>query len=274
MEYIEKKRHEDAHALIEGFLKRHHDVYKAYQKDLYEYFRDENVEGVATRRALIEILVDEQNYRCCYCMRRVNTGHTIEHVIVNHPRDEEDYNRYLGNESQLDDADIMLSYSFVERQLPPPPYPHSVAYENMLMSCDGHCCIGNRTSFTCNNYRGNRFVYPLPLMKNITNEVRYRKDGFVYWTNETDTKHPTIESLGLNYNLLKLIRRLWCKIATMGLDAANCNRQSLIYEVLGDMVGEGASDESMQSLFLFIENDGYWDLFIQFDYFNDVTKFE
>ena len=60
----------------------------------------------------------------------------------------------------------------------------------------------------------------------------------------------------------------------MGLDAANCNRQLLAYEVLGDMLDEGMDDANIQSLFLFVNNEWYWELLCQFDYFNDASKFE
>lgn len=110
-------------------------------------------------------------------------------------------------------------------------------------------------------------------MANVGNEVRYQKNGFVYWINETDTENPTIECLGLNHDVLKLIRRMWYKLSSMGLDAVNCDRQQLIYEVLGDMLDEGVSDAYFQTLFLFAKNDWYWSLLFQFDYFNDVSKF-
>lgn len=279
MEYIVKTKHDEAHALIDGFLQRHKDRHGGtYQGDLYEYLGADFVFGQPkTRAALIGILLNEQRGRCCYCMRRIDRlasdERTIEHVIVNHPKDSDDYNQYLGKNSQLDTADIISSADFLARQMPPPPYPHSVAYENMLISSAGHCHLGVGTSFTCNGRRGHKFIYPLPLMANVGNEVRYQKNGFVYWINETDTENPTIECLGLNHDVLKLIRRMWYKLSSMGLDAVNCDRQQLIYEVLGDMLDEGVSDAYFQTLFLFAKNDWYWSLLFQFDYFNDVSKF-
>lgn len=53
-----------------------------------------------------------------------------------------------------------------------------------------------------------------------------------------------------------------------------CNRQELVYEVLGDLLDDGADDADMQTLFLFGNNNWYWDLLLRFDYFNDSTKFE
>lgn len=279
MEQIVKNRHNEAHALIDGFLERHIGMHGLYEGDLYEYLGADRIPGqVKTIQALRKILLEEQGGRCCYCMRRIGDlapeERTIEHVIVNHPKDEDDYNQYLGICPQLDVAEMISSDDFMERQSPPPPYPHSVAYENLLMSCAGRCHLGVGTSFSCNNFRGHKFVYPLPLMNDVTAEVKYRKDGFVYWVNETDTENPTVEILGLNYDILKLIRRIWYKLSNKGLDVANCNRHILLYDVMGDMMDEGASDAIIQMLFLFANNEWYWELFCQFDYFNDLTKFE
>ena len=162
METIVKNKHAEAHALIDGFLQRHKDRHGIYLNDLYKYLGADFVYGqTKTRKALVGILLEEQHGRCCYCMRRIeglpSEEMSIEHVIVNHPIDANDYNQYLGRNSQLDSSDIISSSDFIARQVPPPPYPHAVAYENMLMSCAGHCHIGLKTSFTCNNHRGHRF---------------------------------------------------------------------------------------------------------------------
>lgn len=279
MEHIIKSRHDEAHMLIDGFLERHRIRHGLYQGDLYGCLGADFVPGkIKTIKALRSILLDEQRGRCCYCMRQIDglapEERSVEHVIVNHPKDAGDYNQYLGQCSQLDDAEMIPSADFLAKQTPPPPYPHSVAYENMLMSCAGHCHLGVGTSFTCNKCRGHKFVHPLPLMADVTAEVKYQKNGFVYWIKETDTENPTIELLGLNYDVLKLIRRIWYKLSSMGLDAANCNRQLLAYEVLGDMLDEGMDDANIQSLFLFVNNEWYWELLCQFDYFNDASKFE
>lgn len=97
MEYIVKTKHDEAHALIDGFLQRHKDRHGgAYQGDLYEYLGADFVFGQPkTRAALVGILLNEQSGRCCYCMRRIDRlapeERTIEHVIVNHPTDNNDY---------------------------------------------------------------------------------------------------------------------------------------------------------------------------------------
>ena len=280
MEYIKKTKQSEVHSLIDGFLQRHKEKHAGvYQGDLYKYLSADFVPGeTKTIKALRDVLLNEQGGRCCYCMRRIHElkpeEKSIEHVVVNHPKDENDYKQYFGRNSLLDTSEIISSVEFLANQTPPPPYPHSVAYENMLMSCAGHCHLGVGTSFTCNGFRGHDFVYPLPLMANVGSEVKYLKNGFVYWINETDTENPTIERLGLNNDVLKLIRRIWYKLSSEGINVDNCNRQHLVYEVLSDILDEGADDAYAQTLFLFESNDWYWNLLQQFDYFNNTSKFK
>jgi hypothetical protein len=279
MEHIIKSRHDEAHTLIDGFLNRHRERHGVYQGDLYGYLGADFVPGqMKPIKVLRDILLDEQGGRCCYCMRRIADlppeERTLEHVIVNHPKDDDDYCQYLGKCLQLDVAEIISSTEFLINQIPPPPYPHSVAYENMLMSCSGRCHLGVGTSFTCNNYRGHKFVYPLPLMIDGATEVKYLKNGFVYWLQETNTENPTVELLGLNYHVLRLIRRIWYKMSSLRVDATTCDRQFVAYEVLGDILDEGLEDVVVQTLFLFANNDWYWNMLCQFDYFNNVSRFE
>jgi hypothetical protein len=44
--------------------------------------------------------------------------------------------------------------------------------------------------------------------------------------------------------------------------------------VLGDILDEGLEDVVVQTLFLFANNDWYWNMLCQFDYFNNVSRFE
>ena len=63
-------------------------------------------------------------------------------------------------------------------------------------------------------------------------------------------------------------------VSSEGINVDNCNRQHLVYEVLSDILDEGADDAYAQTLFLFESNDWYWNLLQQFDYFNNTSKFK
>lgn len=284
METIVKGRHEEAHTLINGFLQRHFARHGIYREDLYKYLGADYVPGFPkTRNALLNILSDEQEGRCCYCMRQINDlgpgEKTIEHVIVNHPENQADYEQYLNHNSFLDDAPIQSTADFVSRQNaapqnPPTSYPHSVAYENLLMSCAGHIDLSSRSSLTCNNKRCHRFIMPLPLMANTGNDVKYRKDGSVYWVYETQTENTTVNILGLNHIILRTIRRIWHKISEAGQNADSCDRKKITLEALDDAIADGEDDAVLKWLFLFASNDNYWNMLKQFSYFNNLDRFE
>lgn len=279
MEYVDKQHHRQAHSLEDGFLQRNKDRHDSrYTGDLYEYLgADFCAPGQKTKKVLVTILEAEQHNRCCYCMRNLvplkAEDKSIEHVIVNHPTDDAEYNKYLMHGSSLDNADIIQSSLFLDRQTPPPPYPHSIAYENMLMSCAGRIHIGVRTSFTCNGKRCHAFVPPMPLMQNISREMKYRKDGSAFWTKDSNTEVPFVEILGLNDPTLQIVRRIWYKLSLQKLLPNTCDKESLVYDILGDMLDEGKDDAQIQLLFLFVNNNQYWDLVQQYDYFNDVSRF-
>ncbi len=57
------------------------------------------------------------------------------------------------------------------------------------------------------------------------------------------------------------------------MDIADCDRQVLIYEVLGDMLDDGEDDAALQLLFLFANNNWYWNLLSEYKYFDDSSKF-
>ncbi|MCF0199096.1 MAG: hypothetical protein HUK02_07200 [Bacteroidaceae bacterium] len=277
MKTIVKRQHAAAHALIDGFLSGNKERHGgAYAGDLYERLSaDWTSRHTKTLRELKDILLDEQQGLCCYCMRDLSSlpdgEKTVEHVIVNHPDSEEEYKRYLGHGSQLDEADMISAAEFLDKQLPPPPYPHSVAYENLLISCNGRCHIGVNAAFTCNNKRVHTFVCPLPLMPDVEREMVYSSNGFVTWARETNTDPDRMatEVLGLNHDVLRMIRRLWCKMSNMGTDVDDRDHEAIILETLADLLTEGADDATLQLLFMFRGDSWYWTLLKQFHYFKD-----
>ena len=85
METIVKKKHDEAHSLIDGFLQRHLEKHGGkYVQDLYDYLSADWVPGqVKTKKALQNILLEEQNGRCCYCMKRIE-GLRPEQMSIEH----------------------------------------------------------------------------------------------------------------------------------------------------------------------------------------------
>ncbi len=77
MEYIDKsKSREWAHTLITEFLKKRLEEDSKYPDDLYYAFMGDKV----SKDAFVERLLEDNNHRCCYCMRDIK-GTTLEHMI-------------------------------------------------------------------------------------------------------------------------------------------------------------------------------------------------
>ena len=112
------------------------------------------------------------------------------------------------------------------------------------------------------------------MMANTGNDVKYRKDGSVYWVYETQTENTTVNILGLNHIILRTIRRIWYKISEAGQNADSCDRKKITLEALDDAIADGEDDAVLKWLFLFASNDDYWNMLKQFSYFNNLNRFE
>ena len=261
MEYVDKdKSRKWAHEVIESFLDERLAEYGIDPGDnLYALFRaDTHRKEKFTSR----LLRDSRN-RCCYCMRDI-TGTTLEHVIPQSVRSKEEY---FTVESNLDKDNIMLECDYLNNPKRVPPFPHTLAYENIIPSCLG--CIPTGTSKCCNNFRGNEFIYPLMFRRNISKEIIYRTDGTVSWTKEPEsTLIPTVERLGLNCAELRMIRKIWYYLSTHNLSCEDCNRVPAI-EILLDAMGDSSEREILQNF----KNPDYWNVVKKYTYFNDKSRF-
>jgi hypothetical protein len=261
MEYIDKnKNREAAHKLIKGFLKECLKEEKSCLNDLYSIFNGEN------KKELKEILLKDTDNHCCYCMRNLQ-GSTLEHVITQKVNNQEDFYKYFEIESELDKQNIILETEFLNNPKDVPPFPHTVAYENLIPSCLGTFASG--TSKSCNNHRGDRFIQPLIFRKDIHNEIKYKKDGSVEWIKE-EADIPTVISLGLNCLELKAIRRIWYYLSSNNISCDESNKDVVIYDIITELENE---DEMLNMLMNFKKVE-YWRLLSQYTYFNNVEIFE
>ncbi|MDR0750522.1 MAG: hypothetical protein LBF62_13265 [Tannerellaceae bacterium] len=130
MEYIDKSEFkEEAEFIISSF-------------DLFDSFKsDKNDKGEWSRTLLIQRLRQEQHNRCCYCMRNMeneNEQKTLEHIIPKSITKKDDFNKYLNSETVLNSSNVCLTKEFIDKKEKKfPPFPHSVAYQNLTISCNG-----------------------------------------------------------------------------------------------------------------------------------------
>ncbi len=269
MEYIDKsKSREWAHSIIKAFLKRRLDESGKYPEDLYAAFRADP----ECKNAFVERLLEDNSHRCCYCMRDIK-GTTLEHVIPNSTKSPDKYGEYFQLESELDKGNIILAKDFLERPGDVPPFPHTVAYENLIPSCFGYLPSGQ--SKCCNNYRGDKFVHPLVFRKNISKEVTYKTDGNITWSEDPEPVVPTLTKLGLDCTELKAIRRIWFYLASNGLSCEDSNRETTIEVLLNELgVPSNMKEREMQNMLLNFKKPEYWKLLERYTYFNDVGKYD
>jgi len=265
MEFIDKTQGKaEADQRIEAFLQS---LNGNYPSDLYEALRAKTI----VKNGLVKQLLRENNNRCCYCMREIG-GASLEHVIPQSTKDQNQYNQYFTLDSELKNADIVLESAFLQNPTTVPPYPHTIAYENLIPSCLG--TFASKESKCCNNKRGNRFIHPLIFRNTIAREIVYKENGSVIWRDEPDDNSPqampTITTLGLDCAELKVIRRIWCYLAQHNL-SYDANREEVIYNLI--FQPSNSEEEELLNVLLNFERDDYWNLLAKYSYFNDASKF-
>ena len=297
MEFIDKNNSaniQQARKLLDGFLNRcvqsptwPTDLYNAMASD-----KDPDDPNAETTYKLLrrQILKENQN-RCCYCMRMIEEQDTtLEHIIPNKAADQTEYDKYKQYYSNIDWQKMIFAKAFLKTpKWTFRSYPHTIAYENLIPSCNGKFAkmnrdpnlhVGdNRVSKSCNNKRGNDFVIPFVLVKQMVSEFKYNKSGRIIWSvdkniigpqrKELLEKHKeTIERLGLNCDELVAIRRIWFFLANNNLDSLKDKDRTIIF-LLEDVNLTEQEKEMLNNFW----QDNYWSLLEEYRYFNDVNKF-
>lgn len=271
MEFIDKNLSEEGESIIEAFLKRLQQS-SVYPKDLYEVFKsDKDENGKFSKDKLIKVLLKEQNGLCCYCMRQLKQEGevdeiTLEHIILNSISNNEDFNRYLKRKTVLNDK-VCLANDFIEEhKTKVPPYPHTIAYENLTASCNGKFFSDSRRSYCCNLKRGNAYIEPIVLYPTIHDEIEYKLNGYAIWKNDTKD-FSLMNILGLNDPVLKMIRRIWIFVKKEKINI-NQEHRDIIINRLMETFGKEDSKETDEIEMLFnFKRDPYWNLLLKYSYF-------
>lgn len=297
MEYIDKTQGAlQAYSLLDAFLTRCYNDGFSLNDDLYSKMasdRDPDVPDAATTYNILrKQLLQENNCRCCYCMRNIkDVNTTLEHIIPNRISNQVRYDEYQKFYSRADWQKMIFSKSFLANpRWPFRAFPHTIAYENLIPSCNGKFAKNisgdihahdDRVSKCCNNKRGDEFVIPFVLNQQMVNEFEYKRNGYLIWPvvdktisgkarKELLLEHKrTIEILNLNCLELVTIRRIWFFLATNQTDCATVNRDYVILELTKD---ENLTLDELNMLQNFWY-DNYWCLLEEYRYFNNINKF-
>lgn len=269
MEKIIKCSDAAANAIIDPYLSWARSMWW-YGEDcgrvLYEKLRLRDATGYNNRHKLIdEILLPEQDFHCCYCMRSI-VDHTddasIEHIIPQHTSTQDQMDVYFSH-GGLNNNNVCLTPNYVRRNSVGAPYPHHVAYHNFAVACQ-----------KCNSSRGHNEIEPIFLFDNIENEVTYNQQtGEVEWifdpayVSVTPTL-PTLEKLDLNRPLLKAIRAVWFYAKSQGLDPHIANREDLIYGAIGESLTiQPTMRDDEFNAFLSLNVEEIWKILLKYQYF-------
>lgn len=278
MKYIDKTlKKQQGEQIVTEFLDCFHNRTKAYPNDMYKAFCSEIDDAhnhVQFRQRLInEVLIQEQDGLCCYCMRRLSECKkmTIEHVMPNHAVDKTELDKYRTRATELDG----LPHSEDFKSLSPityPPHPHSIAYQNLLLSCDGNLFNESPTPQCCNLKRKHTFLLPFVLYSNIIQTFIYTEDGMAEWQEDPEppeSRGNAMRILGLNKSILKMVRRIWFFCTDNNLNPHKEEKDFVINTMMGYLNFPSMNEEDINMLLNF-KKDKYWKLLLEYDAFATI----
>ena len=218
---------------------------------------------------MVTLTKTEQSSLCCYCMRTLTERNTtLEHIIPNKTKKQEVFDKYMDVDILRDNVISWTKDHFQTKQNTP-PFPHFIAYQNLVASCNGELPTENLSKIIlhqcCNNRRSDNYIYPLFYLKNINEEISYSKDGDILYD---DQYKKTIEVLNLNQNTLKLMRKAWFQIGieytVKDVEYAIAN-QIKRSEILDDIDIE-------LNLKMTLKTELYWKFLFQYNWFFNYYK--
>lgn len=225
------------------------------------------------KNELRNILIKEQQEKCCYCMRKLKYDDTttLEHVIPKGAGNAE-VNGYLHNNHGLF---THVKYENYLRNFAYPPYPHQIAYGNLCASCKGILQESSSSSLCCNCKREHTTITPLIFMPNIERNIEYMKMSGEIILHITDP-NKTLDVLGLNDGTLKEIRIFWALIAQN--KSLKLVRQNRKYDLLNVIFHVNSLQELEENgygnftKYFNIASNYYWELLKDYKWFYSYYK--
>lgn len=224
MQFINKFKYKrKGHRIIKAFIK------DKWNNDIQRYV-NLNYNELKRIKAFKYLLLKEQQGFCCYCMRKIPFNEvTLEHVMPHHLEDKKrkEEVKYYSKFGRLKRGKI---YYCPDKEIPispklhTPPYPHCIAHENLVASCQGKVFEGGEKYILhkcCNNFRGNDKIVPLFFIPRAAEIVRYEIDGTLTYFEKYES---TISSLNLMHSTLIFMRKIWAKIVINNISLNQVNK--------------------------------------------------
>lgn len=284
MQYINKDlNRENGNKITKDYL---HDIWiedeQRYPVDYNDSFKKLPTKANSYYKQMTQVLLNNQNHYCCYCMRRL-TGEgdtTLEHIIPQ-TADDENARYYQRDEFPILKGNIKLSSQFSHEQNPNiDKLPHSVCYDNLVASCHGkfpttkHGGDTETDGHSCNHPRGVSCALPLYFLEDINTIITYEINGSILanpdspWCEEAK---ELIQSAQLTWKTLSDIRALWYVLRDKDIDqiiAEGKNEQSRKNLIQDYLYLTDFSDEKIKALTVKFTKEQYWVYFLLYDWFH------
>ena len=152
----------------------------------------------------------------------------------------------------------------ISPKLHTPPYPHCIAHENLVASCQGKVFEGGEKYILhkcCNNFRGNDKIVPLFFIPRAAEIVRYEIDGTLTYFEKYES---TISSLNLMHSTLIFMRKIWAKIVINNISLNQVNKALTDNDIRINIIDDIDIDISERKN---LRIDLYWKLLIEYHWF-------
>lgn len=278
MKYIDKALgKQQGEAVVTEFLNCFYRRKGTYPQDFYKAFSEEidDAHGHVKfhQRLKNEVLMPEQEGRCCYCMRNLQKSGkaTVEHIMPNHAADKKELDEYRSRPTELDGLPHPDDFKSMNPVVYP-PHPHSIAYQNLVLSCDGDIFKENSRPVCCNLKRRHTFLHPFILYHDIEEKFFYTEDGMAEWTDDPEppeSKGNAMRILGLNIPVLRMIRRIWFFCNDNNLHPVRDGKETILNTMIGYLASSNLTEEEINMLLNF-KKDKYWNLLLEYDVFAGI----
>lgn len=194
----------------------------------------------------------------------------LEHIIPRAKQSIEDFEPYYAS-SHILQQNVVPQNSFEtatnERNMP--PFPHHIAYHNIVASCNGRTFESSEDFTCCNRKRGDDFIPPFNLMKD---SVGYLPDGTIVYLKELKNR-DYFEILNLNKETLRNIRRLWYLFSQSNLSAQLLDNAVELEEIITvHAIAHSPTPIEDIKLLETFSNQTMWNAFKKYSYFLTYYK--
>ena len=286
MQYIDKyKLHDQGHSINVHFLQS---CWNEEEGRMYPDIANANAlydeyKKTVFRDKWLPVILDEQQGRCCYCMRKIDTSSlNIEHVVPRSTKGiegHEDFKTYANAAPAIQDhvslCEDFPSIGSKEEITAMAKMPHSIAHSNLLASCKGVSGIEKEGVCCCNQARGDSYLTPLMLMQNGVANVTYSKNGFMYLVKEDKSWTTVINKL--NSDSFLQIRSVWFHFSRTNYSVEQITAISGIVERI-NLFKTAYNINNFESLdieiqkYSGIDSSTYWEILMAFDWFYGFYK--